>query len=240
MKSIAMIPLRMGSKRIPKKNIRFLGNLPLCFYIIKAVIDSDQFQKKDIFLNSEDDLFSSVADHFGISFYKRKHDLASDTATNDDFMFDFLENNSCDYVFQFLATSPLIKSTTIKDFVNNAYEFDTYISVVRHQIECIYNKNSINFEFLKKTPPSQSLEPIFSYACGLMGWRAKEFKDTFLQNNGAAYHGGNNKRGFFEISGIETIDVDNKEDFEMAELAIEALSLKKTKNRELKYWDVSV
>ena len=45
MKSVAMIPLRMGSKRVPKKNIRILRGLPLCFHIIKSVIDSQRFDK---------------------------------------------------------------------------------------------------------------------------------------------------------------------------------------------------
>lgn len=232
-----MIPLRMGSKRIPKKNIRLLGDFPLCFYIIKAVIDSNQFSKKDIFLNSEDESIALIADYFDISFHKRKDELSSDSATNDDFMYDFLENYNCDYVFQFLATSPLIKSSTIKDFVEKAYEFDSFISVARHQIECIYNENAINFDFLKKTPPSQDLEPIYSYACGLMGWRSKVFKSNFINNSGAAYHGGDKKRGFFEICGMETIDIDNEEDFEMAELALEALKIKKINNREIKYWE---
>ena len=119
-KSLAMIPLRMGSKRIPKKNIRLLDNLPLCFHIIKAVINSGVFEKKDIYLNTEDESLQSVASHFGISFYKRDLNLASDSATNDDFMYDFLSNKECDYVFQFLATSPLIKEKTIRNFTKEA------------------------------------------------------------------------------------------------------------------------
>ena len=36
MKTIAMIPARLGSKRIPKKNIRLLNGMPLISYAIRA------------------------------------------------------------------------------------------------------------------------------------------------------------------------------------------------------------
>ena len=39
-KTIAMIPARLGSTRIPKKNIRFLDGKPLLTYAINICIQS--------------------------------------------------------------------------------------------------------------------------------------------------------------------------------------------------------
>jgi len=44
-KLIAMIPARMGSKRVPKKNLRYLGEKPLLQYPIENSIKSGLFEK---------------------------------------------------------------------------------------------------------------------------------------------------------------------------------------------------
>ena len=56
MKNVAMIPVRMGSKRVPNKNLRMIDGRPLVWYIANAVIQSGQFDKKDIYINSESDV----------------------------------------------------------------------------------------------------------------------------------------------------------------------------------------
>ena len=57
-------------------------------------------------LNSESDIIKNIADDYGIKFYKRPEEFSSDTASNDDWVLDFIDNVDCDMVFQFLATSP--------------------------------------------------------------------------------------------------------------------------------------
>ena len=59
MKRIAMIPARMGSKRVPNKNLRILAGKPLIAYIIEAVKASKKFD--DIYINSESDVFADIA-----------------------------------------------------------------------------------------------------------------------------------------------------------------------------------
>ena len=87
----------------------------MCFHIIKSVVDSQRFDNSNIYINSEDTCFEPVAKHFGIQFYKRDPNLSKDSSTNDDFLFDFISNVDCDYIYQFLATSPLVEDTTISD-----------------------------------------------------------------------------------------------------------------------------
>jgi len=49
-----MIPARLGSKRIEKKNIRLLNGAPLINYIIEAAKDAGCFD--EIYINSEADI----------------------------------------------------------------------------------------------------------------------------------------------------------------------------------------
>jgi len=90
MKNVAMIPARLGSKRVHDKNLRLIGGKPLVAYIVEAVIESGVFALDDIYLNSESDIIKNIADDYGIKFYIRPSEFSTDTASNDDWVLDFI------------------------------------------------------------------------------------------------------------------------------------------------------
>jgi len=223
MKKIAMIPVRMGSKRVKNKNLRLLGNKPLVAYVIEAAVKADIFD--EIYINSESDIFKEIADQYGVKFYKRPEQLSSDQATNDHFALDFMDNIEGDILIQLLATSPFITSNQIIEFTNKSVEYDTLISTAKVKIESIYKGNPINFNQKEITPPSQLLEPIQAYACSLMSWKYDNYKVN-MEQYGAGYHGGDGKIGFYELSGHATVDIDEEEDFKLAEAILKAEDIK--------------
>ena len=66
---IAMIPVLLGSTRIPDKNIILLNGRVLCSYTIEACRKSGAFS--DIYLNSENEKFSDIAKSQKVKFYQR-------------------------------------------------------------------------------------------------------------------------------------------------------------------------
>jgi len=236
MKIVAMIPARLGSTRVKNKNLRLINQKPLIQYIIDTAIKSKLLDQ--IYVNSESEIFQNISNKSGIKFYKRSEELASDTATNDDFALDFMENVDCDILIQLLPTSPFLRSEEIDEFINKMIdqEFDTLISVSDIKIESIFKNKPINFEQKKQTPPSQLLEPVKAYACGIMGWKSDNFKQN-IHKYGAAYHGGDGKIGFYELKGFSTVDIDNEEDFILAEAIAESLEKPK---KEAKYYSSDI
>jgi len=225
MKTVAMIPARLGSKRIHKKNIRLLNGVPLISYTIRAAINAGCFD--EVWVNTESDVIGNIAVSEGAKFYKRPPELSTDSATNDDFVMDFLDNVECDVIVQVLATSPFMTPKEIKDFTGEmlSKKLDTLVSVKNEKIECVYNNAPINFDQKKVSPPSQLVNPVKAYACGLMAWK----KDNYVKNMNkykCGYHGGDGNIGFFTIKGNSTIDIDNEEDFQFAELVARFLSSK--------------
>ena len=214
MKRIAMIPVRMGSKRIKNKNLRLLGNKPLVAYVIESAKKSGVFD--EIYLNSESDIFREIANEYGIKFYKRPEVLATDDATNDDFALDFMDNIDGDILVQLLATSPFITPEQIIEFTNKSESSDTLISTTKVKIESIYKDLPINFDQSKVSPPSQLLEPVYAYACSLMAWKYDNYKSN-MYKYGAGYHGGDGQIDFFELNGYATLDIDEEVDFLLAE-----------------------
>jgi CMP-N-acetylneuraminic acid synthetase/quercetin dioxygenase-like cupin family protein len=219
MKIIAMIPARLGSQRVPKKNLRLMNGKPLISYSIEAAKKAGCFD--EIYVNSEADIFGEIAADLAVRFYKRPAEFAANSSINDEFALDFVRNVQGDLLVQILPTSPLITSEEILGFVNETINgnWDTMVSVTPHQIACVYEGKPINFKFMEPHRSSQTMVPVQSYATVLMAWRYKSFLDH-MTRLGYAYHGADGRTGYFPIRGLSTIDIDNEEDFVLAEVAI--------------------
>ena len=227
MKIIAMIPARLGSQRVPKKNLRLLGGKPLISYAIEAAKTASCFD--DIFVNSEADVFGEIARDLGVSFYKRPPMLASNATINDEFSIDFMRNVKGDILVQLLPTSPLITPEEIAQFVEEMVrgKWDTLVSVVDRQIACIYDGQPVNFRYLEPHRSSQTMMPVQSYATVLMAWTYTSFADH-MTRLGYGYHGADGRTGYFVLKGLSTIDLDTEDDFAIVELALAARSQSKT------------
>lgn len=83
---VAIIPARIGSKGIPKKNIRLLGTTPLIHFTIDAAINSGVFS--EIIVSTESieitDIVYSRYDKNAVTVMPRPDDLALDWVQNDD------------------------------------------------------------------------------------------------------------------------------------------------------------
>ncbi|MGP5338210.1 acylneuraminate cytidylyltransferase family protein [Psychrobacter maritimus] len=80
---IAIIPARGGSKRLPGKNIKLLGDKPLIAWTIEAAIKSNIFDH--VFVSTDSKEIASVSKDYGAKVpFLRPAELASDTATTND------------------------------------------------------------------------------------------------------------------------------------------------------------
>lgn len=75
--SVAFIPARSGSKRVPNKNIRQLGGHPIIAYSIRAAIDSGVFDAVICATDSEE--YAEIARHYGAEVpFLRAADISGD------------------------------------------------------------------------------------------------------------------------------------------------------------------
>lgn len=212
-KIIAMIPARLGSKRIPKKNIRYMGDKPLIQYSIDLAKESNYFES--IWINTESEALGKIAESLGVQFHKRPSELANDKATNREFTYEFLQKHICDYVVMINPTSPLLRRETVMNFLDyvEKNDFDTVISVIEEKEETFFRGESLNFS-LKEKVNSQSLEPVEIICWSLTAWK----RDTFMQLQEAGVNpvfGG--KMGRYAIPKDESYDLDTLEDWKIAE-----------------------
>lgn len=229
-KMIAMIPARLGSKRIPKKNIRYLGDKPLIQYPIDLCNETNSFDS--IWVNTESEELGKAAKKLGVGFHRRPAELANDTATNREFVYEFLHKHECDYIVMVNTTSPLLRKETLEKFIHfiNENDYDTIVSVISEKEETFYKDKPLNFS-LKEKINSQFLTPVEKIVWAITAWK----KETFisLQDSGVnPVFGG--KLGRFCIPKDESCDLDTLEDWRIAEGVLTS----RTINTKERYMDL--
>jgi CMP-N-acetylneuraminic acid synthetase len=176
MKIIAMIPARMGSQRLPKKNLALLDGVPLIVRAIRKCQTVGLFD--EIWVNSEHPDFGKIAQAEGVGFHQRPDELGNNEATSEQFVTEFLRAHDCTYVVQVHSIAPLLFEDDIRRFVEllRGDEYDALMSVVDENLECLYHDKPVNFTFAEKTN-SQDLDPVRRIVWAITAWR----RDTFLQ-----------------------------------------------------------
>jgi CMP-N-acetylneuraminic acid synthetase len=234
MKIYAMIPCRLGSKRIPKKNLRLLGDKTLSQWVASTVKETDLFD--EIYINSEADIFEKVAQQVGVKYYKRPEQYATDSATNDEFALDFINAFEFDVLVQINPTSPFLSKEDIINFISEfkSKNLQTLHTVKNEKIEGLYEGTPLNFDPLKPMPPSQLLTPVKLFSSSIMAWNVKKFRENMTAYNCAVY-GGDGSIGYFPLTGFSSLDIDNEIDFKMAEIILNTM---KTQNDEKKYFNI--
>lgn len=218
---IAMIPARLGSKRIPKKNLRYLGEKPLIQYPIDLALQSGAFGS--VWVNTESAALGRAAERMGAQFHHRPAELATDTATNREFTYEFLSKHPCDYVVMVNSTSPLLRLATVQRFVQflKEHAYDTVLSTIAEKAESFYDGKPLNFRTTEKIN-SQFLPPIEKTVWALTAWRRETF--MALQEQGACpVFGG--QLATFPIPADESCDLDTEEDWRIAEGLLAARSV---------------
>ncbi len=232
MKTIAMIPARIGSTRLKMKNLALIDGKPMIAYTIIAAQKSGVFDS--IVLNSDDEVFAKIADRYGVEFYHRPKHLGSSTTKSDDVVLDFMQQHPSEAVAWVNPISPLQTGKEIKRVVEYFFKenLDSLITVKNEQVHVIYENQPINFDLKGKFAQTQDLTPVQPFVYSVMMWRTKPFSEE-MKKNGYAFFTG--KVGYFPVSKLSSIIIKTEEDLKLAEFVVKA-----SKVKELLQYDVLV
>jgi len=216
MKKIAMIPARMGSQRLKKKNLRELDGVPLITHAIRKCLQSGCFD--EIWVNSEDVEFEAIAKDEGVFFHQRPQELGNNQATSEQFVTEFLNHRDCDLIFQVHSIAPLLTVNDLQRFVNYCESSgkDCVLSCEEIQIECAYKEKPINFVYTEKTN-SQELTPVQRVSWSVTCWKRSSFLKAAAAGQCATYSG---EVGFFNISKLAAHVIKTEEDLQFAEAVL--------------------
>ena len=121
-KSVAIIPARGGSKRIPKKNIKFFLGKPIIAYSIELALKSGLFEK--VIVTTDDNEIADIARKYGADVpFLRPKELSDDFVGSGEAVKHTIEwlnlhGEKFDYACTIYATAPLLKT----DYLIQGYE----------------------------------------------------------------------------------------------------------------------
>jgi len=158
----ALVTARSGSKGVPDKNLKQIGNHSLLEWSIKSALKSSEVTK--VFLSTDSPEYAKLGESFGaIVPFLRPEELASDTAVDLDVIKHFLTEikESPDAIVHIRPTTPLRNPQIISDAVIKFMKLKSEITSLRsvHEMsESAYKTFEVSDQGL--------LKPIASIADG--------------------------------------------------------------------------
>ncbi len=228
-KIFAMIPARIGSKRLKKKNLALLNGKPLISYSISAAKKAKVFNK--IIINSDSKKFKKFSKKYNVDFYLRPKKLGKSNIKSDEVVLDFLNKFSCDICVWVNPISPLQTGEEIKKIVNFFIKnkLNSLITVEDKKVHSIYKNKPINFRLNEKFKQTQDMIPIRQFVYSIMMWTKKSFIKSMKLRGNAILH---KKIGYFSVGKNSSLIVKTKEDIELIEQVIKS----KKKNKFISYY----
>lgn len=207
MKVVGLIPIKLNSKRLTRKNIKLLNNKPLCQYLFDTVKNMKDFDEIYCYC-SDDKIIEYLPPE--IIFLKRKESLDADSISMNTVIDSFISEIAADIYVLLHVTSPFITINTISSCITNVKNknYDSAFSAKKIKGFLWKNKQAINFD-PANIPRTQDLTSIYEETSSIYVFK----KDIFINYN--------RRVGFNYYIHIaefkETIDIDTLDDFNLAE-----------------------
>lgn len=208
MKTIAIVPMKLNNKRLPQKNTKcFTNGKPLCFYILSTLLSIDDIDEVYVYC-SNPDIQNFIPK--GIKFLHRSESLDQDTTTMNEVLKCFSNYVYADIYVMTHTTSPFISKKSIESGLDaiKSGKYDSAFAAKKLQDFLWKDGKPFNYE-LDNIPRTQDLLPLYQETSGFYIYKSEIIKKLGRRIG---------KRPFIvEVSEIESIDIDEAEDFSIAD-----------------------
>ena len=211
MKKIAVVPMKLNNRRLPQKNTRpFTNGKPLCWYILSTLLSmkADGDVEEVYVYCSNPDIQDFIP--AGVKFLRRSTTLDQDTTKMNEVLQAFAMDVPSDIYLMTHTTAPFISTASIKrglDAVESG-KYDSAFAVKKVQDFLWKDGKPFNYK-LDEIPRTQDLEPLFEETSGFYIYRS----DVITKMNRRI----GNKPYMVEVDEVESVDIDEPEDFEIAD-----------------------
>ena len=218
-KYLAIIPARKGSKGLPNKNILPFSGVPL-FLNTYNILNSSKYEI-DIYVSTDSDEIISICNEEKINYVRRPPEISNDNSTTEEAISHLLskfKSGSYDFLILAQCTSPLLEVTDVNSVIQYFESKENEIDSIFTCYEChipfweINNDNKLvrvsNLEKVRQ--PRQKSKPLFIENGALY-----LFKINSYVKSGTRFCGITDK---FIMSKTNSIDIDDSDDFQLADL----------------------
>lgn len=215
MKIKALLPMKGHSERVPDKNIKNFCGRPLYHAVLTALLRSEYIDK--VVINTDIDIIKegTLKNFERVVIIDRPKEIQGDFVSMNDIIAYDLSKIDGEHFLQTHSTNPLLQSSSIdlaiETYFKNLNQFDSLFSVTRLQTRLYwkdgYPVNHNPNELLR----TQDLPPMYEENSNFYVFSKKSFADAGGSRIGL-------KPQMFETNKHEAVDIDEPEDWEIAEI----------------------
>lgn len=210
MKIVAFTPSRLNSQRVPQKNIKMLGRMPLVNYALQTMSKIGLIDDVVIFA-SEPSIRGYIKEGIKYSYLKRPAFLDTQEAKVQDLIREFLKLCDADIIAMFHITSPFLRGETILECLQKVKSggYNSAFTAFRVDRRCWFKGMPLNFSVDDKTEKYQETV--------IVEHSLYVFKREVFEKTGQRI----SSNPFIKyIDHFEGHDIDTPEDFRIAELIV--------------------
>ena len=207
MKVASFVPVKLNNERAPGKNTkRFDDGTPLITHFLKTLVQVPEIDELYVFCSKEE-----IKDYMvpGVRFLKRPESLDTKEATPQDIISTFMSMVDADVYMVCHCTSPFVKAERFSECIHKVCEegYDSAFTGEKIQRLMWHNGQPLNFD-AANVPRTQDLPVYYNEVSAAYVFK-KEMFETLHRRIGLNPY-------ICEVSGVECVDIDYPEDFEIA------------------------
>lgn len=212
MRTVAIVPMRHSSERVPGKNYRPLGGRPLYHHVIQTLLSVDEIDQ--VVIDTDSDFIRNDAEgHFPqVQILDRPENLRAGEIPMNDVLLNTIAQLEADLFLQTHSTNPFLQPGTVSAALRaleEAPEHDSLFSVTRFQARFWTSSGQPLNHDPSRLLRTQDLDPIYlENSCVYV------FTRQVLTER-------HNRIGWrplmFELPPEEALDIDEESDFAVAE-----------------------
>lgn len=208
MKIVAIVPMKLNNRRLPQKNIKnFTNGKPLCYYILSTLLKIDNIDEIYVYC-SNTDIQKFIPK--GIRYLKRSKILDQDTTKMNEVLKAFSNDVPADIYVMTHTTAPFVTAESIKKGLDAVVSGKYDSSFAAKKLQDFLWKDGIPFNYeLNNIPRTQDLPVLYEETSGFYIYKS----DVMTKLNRRI---GENPF-IVEVGEIESVDIDEPEDFMIAD-----------------------
>lgn len=212
MKRVAFVPIRLNSQRVVGKNLRELGGRPLLTQILDALAAAENIDEVYVYCSTP-----SIKEYLpeGVKFLQRDARLDSNETLGAEIYDAFTSEVDADIYILAHTTSPFIRTATIEEALRKVERegYDSAFSAKKEQSFAWYEGQPLNYS-LSHIPRTQDLEAVYVETSAFFIFRRDVWREQHRRIGDRPYIAVTDR--------IESIDIDNPDDFLLAEAIAKA------------------
>lgn len=208
MKTVAIVPMKLNNRRLSQKNTKcFTNGNPLCHYILSTLLTVSGVDEVYVYCsNPEIQKFIPKR----VKYLRRSASLDQDTTKMNEVLQSFAKDVTADVYVMTHTTAPFITKASIEKGLNAIFSGVYDSAFAAKKLQNFLWKDGVPFNYeLDNIPRTQDLNSLYEETSGFYIYRASVITELNRRIG--------NKPYIVEVGEIESTDIDEPEDFVIAD-----------------------